>query len=195
MEEQVDYLMSRLEMKLVTPRVVVENDWDMRGAHAYSLYVTKEKPLFFIQPLYEMFRDALIREGVDHESSVRVGGKTNRHPPRRVLEIKSQNMNNEVMATGRRQRVRVPMMHLVLRRKDNGITMHFWKRAVKVFIFRGFSMNWDLASYIYEMLTNLEYPRYVALDALRQGDEIVGKLARLINDVKEGDARGWPAVL
>lgn len=194
--DQVDYLMNRLDMKLVIPKMVVENEWNFRGTQAYSLYVTREKPLYFIQPLYDMFKDYLESEGTDPDDSVNVGGKTNRHPPRKILDIKTQYMNRSAMATGRRRRVQVPIRHLVVRLKENGLTFNFWTRAVKIFVFKDHSLGGaEPSQFLYNTLERLEYPRYVAADAVRKGSDIIGKLARLINTIKEKNARGWPMIL
>ena len=194
LEEKTQILMEKLDMHLVIPRVVLEKEWDFRGAMTYFLYVSREKPLFFIQPLFNMFHDSLVKDGVNPREKVRVGGKTNNHPPRGVLEIKTQNLNQSAIETGKqRRRVRVVVNHLVVRRKDKGISLSFFKRAVKIIMFKGYKMSGEPGTFINNMLVKYNYPRYVAMDAI-QGNNI-DKLIRLINDVKLGEVRGWPMIL
>jgi hypothetical protein len=172
--EAVDRFAGSHDLDLLVPQLDLVRSWEAQGTKCHYLYVKRPVPLFCLEALLSMFRDALEAEGVEF-------------PDKAVFKSTYEMRRN--FGGG----CKVPVHYLVSRWEKNGVTFTFWTRGVQVALFKGFALSEDPPAFVGGVLHNLDYPRYMVEDALRKGE--MGSVRRILERVRRGRAMGWPLEL
>ncbi len=188
-EDEIQKLLENMELHLLIPRLVLENEWDSNGTRTYAFYVSRPLPKFNLPALYRMFREALLEEGVNPDGSTKVGGIAHiSRPARKNLSLDEFYLSKGILKGYKRVKGR----RLTVRWKEKGITLMYWGRAVRMILFKGYSLNMYPVEFMYDLLGQLNYVKYLAIYALEQNREIrIRRFERFIREIKYKEATGW----
>lgn len=188
-EDEIQKLLENMELHLLIPRLVLENEWDSNGTRTYAFYVSRPLPKFNLPALYRMFREALLEEGLNPDGSTKVGGIAHiSRPARKNLSLDEFYLSKGIIKGYKRVKGR----RLTVRWKEKGITLMYWGRAVRMILFKGYSLNMYPVEFMYDLLGQLNYVKYLAIYALEQNREIrIRRFENFIREIKYKEATGW----
>ena len=182
-QKKYEMITKKLDIDLVIPRLTPEKNWSVRNAQIYALYVSRELPTFFLRPLKKMFHDALVKKGIDPSGGVKVGDKS--HSPRPRVHLKRYYIQKHFVEG----KCKIPVDTLVIRWKERGITLQYWKRNARIYVFKNFFLDENPENFMYNILKTLEYPKYVTIDAIRTNN--IRNLEWIVRTIQKNEVRGW----
>lgn len=178
-----------LDTDLLIPTVFLEKEWTIRNTKNYSFYVSKPYPIYFIDALYEMFKDSFTKSEIDPNGTILTSGSPRHMPtPKKRLMIQKRRVNPQ-WAGGSVKNPKMVWKRLVVRWKENSVTLEYWNRGSKLYLFKDGELDENPSQFMYNILKHLNYPFYVVKDAVRKG--IAQNLVRIINIIKTNNIRGW----
>jgi len=189
LEEYSRRIINTLDVDLLIPKVFLEKEWTIRNTKNYAFYITRPYPIFFIDALYDMFRDAFIKKGINPDGDILTSGSPRHMPTKKKRVIKEKKKFTPTWAGGNVKNPKMFWKHLVVRWKENSVTLEYWNRSAKLYMFKDGELSEKPSDFMYNILKNLNYPMYAVKDAIRK--KLVKKLVKIINIIKVNNLRGW----
>ena len=180
---------SKVDVNLLIPKVFLEKEWTVRNTKNYAFYVSRPYPIFFIDALYDMFRDAFIKKGINPDGNILTSGSPRHMPTPKKRIVKETQHFAPSWASETVKNPKMSWKRLVIRWKENGVTMEYYNRCARLYMFKNGELNEKPSEFMFNILKNLNYPIYVVRDAVKKG--LVWKLIKILNIIQINNLRGW----
>lgn len=168
--DRVSSILERIDPDLLIPELYRVNQWKLNtfgdtesGIAVTYLYLRHPEPRFDLDALYHCFKTYLRSIGIDHNSTVKIGGPLHKYKRgKRVLSLTNHGINPSFIDQRYRSNVtNVTARKLTFRLKHRGFTLVFFSTNCSLYLHKNYELEEFPREFVRKLLKELHYPKFV----------------------------------